>query len=263
MKNQTNNNVKGRKWLIFGGISFIVVVLAYDYFDSNYSESLSDATPSSALVNQTKPDTDFSASIDHNNGVVNKSARVPSKGVVPKSIENLANQIVANSPNEMEAYSFLVSAKSYRIQELQTRRAKDRAAEQKALYEAELYKSKLKFIPEELELEQTTRKAQLEQNKNTQTSDLSNEYKGNSIRTVNNGRTTTGSTENAPLKLSDFRLRAILQDGDEYVASLANGERSLPARKGYTLLGKVKVLNVLPDRVELGLGKERYTLYSY
>lgn len=248
-----SNKPKTRLPVVIGGVAIIAASIGYTIYDSHSSQVVIDQPAASV---EQKLSSTGQMSGDHQSTI----ARVPELGNVPESIDVLANEIVANSPNPLEAYSFLVEAKSYRIQELKKRRAKEKAEEEKAKYDAALFKHKIENLGRELELEMDIKRAQLASNSDADVN-TTPQYKGNVIPTGNGFA--APKKEKPSLSLKDFRLRAIIQDGNEYKASLAAGQHKLPAKAGYTLLGEFKVVSVLEDSVTLSKGSDRYTLYSY
>ena len=180
-------------------------------------------------------------------------SRVPDKGHIAQSIDSLAHQIVANSPNQQEAFTFLVEVKSYRIQQLRTRRAKERAEEAKAQYDAELWSRKRGQIDGELARE--AEKGAVDTQAGSQ-----NLYQGNAAGSQPISQLTDAKKD---IALGDFALRAIIKEDHDYVARLAYGNRFVPAKEGYTLFGKVDVKRVASNEVVLTKGSDEVTLYAY
>ncbi len=184
---------------------------------------------------------------------VKQQIKVPARGVVATSVDALASQIVANSPNQEEAYSFLVEAKSYRIQELRARRAKEKAAEEKARYDADMWARKRDQIDDELA------KASEKDSVDTQSASRMNR---NRIRR-DDRRQTAVKEKSSVIELSQFALRAIIKEGSDYIARLNYDNKSIPAKQGYKLFGKVDVKSVSAQEVVLAKDEEQVTLYAY
>ena len=188
---------------------------------------------------------------------IQPAIRIPEKGRIAQSIDALAHQIVSSSPNQEEAYSFLIEAKSYRIQELKARRAKERAEEAKANYDAELWRRKIGQIDAEL--------AKQNEKSAVDTQAGSQNFQGNFQPNFTTGQRVVNEADDSKkvIQLSDFSLRAIVRDGEGFVARLAYGNRNMPAKQGYTLLGKVNVKRVTANQVVLDKDGDELTLYAY
>lgn len=181
----------------------------------------------------------------------------PPKGHIAQSIDNLARQIILDSPNQEEAYTFLVEAKSYRIQELRSRRAKGRAEESKASYDSEFWQKKITQIDDELAKD-------IEKDSIDTQAGSGNALQNMNYRSNNpmEQRPLPSADTNKKINLDRFVLRAIIKEGTSYVARLSYGERRFPAKKGYKLLGKVEVESVTSDEVALSMGENQVTLYT-
>lgn len=177
----------------------------------------------------------------------------PDKGHISQSIDSLARQIIANAPNQEEAYTFLVEAKSYRIQALRARRAKGKAEESKANYDSALWQKKIGQL--EADLAKNLEKEPIE----TQAG-RHHAYQGNPSF---NQSVESKTDAKKKITLDNFALRAIIKEGANYVARLSYGERTFPAKKGYKLIGKVDVKKVTSNEVVLAMGDNQVTLYTY
>ncbi|PKG68618.1 hypothetical protein [Pseudoalteromonas sp. GutCa3] len=179
----------------------------------------------------------------------------PVRGEVADTIDALARQIIAQSPNQEESVVFLAEAKSYRIEEMRSRRAKERADSAKANYDADFWQRKRGRIDADLAKEQESES--IDTQAGTQ-----NRYQGN-------GNTYSRQKSDLPIVRSEgvllelFTLRAILKEGNTYVARLSYGDKRVPAKEGYTLFGKVKVDSVSRSEIVLSKGDESVTLYAY
>ena len=125
-----------KRTLILAGVSFSILAsaLAYRFIGSQNTEVIANVSdiPTGKIP------------------ITENVIRTPERGHISDSIDALARKIVESAPNQEEAYTFLVEAKSYRIQELRNRRAQERAAEEKARYDAELWNRKRGQIDVEL-----------------------------------------------------------------------------------------------------------------
>lgn len=192
--------------------------------------------------------------IEESTSQVNSMERIPDKGYISQSINSLAWDIVANSPNQEEAFTFMVEAKSYRIQELRARRAKERAEEAKALYDADLWSRKRGKIDDDLARE--AEKGSVDTQAGSQNLFQDNVLKNKKINKFS-------TSKKKEITLADFNLRAIIKEGSHYVARLDYRSRPVPAKAGYTLFGKVDVKQVSSNSVVLMKGSEEVTLYAY
>lgn len=233
---------KRTRVMAIGAAVILTTAIGYRVYDSS-DRSVSVATNSSAV----------SPSVNEPKQQTKTVSRVPDKGHIAQSIDSLARQIVANSPNQEEAFTFLVEAKSYRIQELRARRAKERAEEAKAQYDAELWSRKRGQI--DVELAREAEKGSVDTQAGSQ-----NLYQGNVSGSQQINQLTDAKKE---IALGDFALRAIIKEGPDYVARLAYGNRFVPAKEGYTLFGKVDVKSVSSNEVVLAKGSDEVTLYAY
>lgn len=235
MKNRT-------KVLAASAAVILVAAIGYRFYDSSNSNNIvaskthKETTRNTETTNPVKP-------VD----------RVPEKGYVSKSIDFLARQIVENSPNQDEAYTFLVEAKSYRIQELRARRAKERAEEAKAQYDAELWSRKRGQI--DVELAREAEKGAVDTQVGSQQLYQGNATFGQQVNQL--------SDVKKEITLAEFSLRAIIKEGSDYVARLAYGDSFVPAKEGYTLFGKVEIKSVSSNKVVLAKGSDEVTLYAY
>ncbi|NQY36332.1 MAG: hypothetical protein HRT37_15425 [Alteromonadaceae bacterium] len=234
---------------------FLFSSIGYRVYDG-YSKEIAAVNPSI--------DKSMSSNVSNTNNIKNKLNIIqpPDRGYISQSIESLARQIVENAPNQDEAYAFLIEAKSYRIQELRKRRAKERAEEEKSLYDAELWKRKRKQINAELtknlEVDSIdTQAGQRRGNFNHLPSNHSNNYKNNNNSSSQNNY----SLEN--LSLNDFVLRAIIKDKGQYIARLGYKDKHIPAKEGYKLFGEIKVESVTSNQVVLSKDKKQIILYAY
>lgn len=232
---------KRTKILMVGAAVVLSTAIAFRVYDSSAGSPVVASNPSAnnAAVNEPAPQ-------------ARTVSRVPDKGHIAESIDSLARQIVANSPNQEEAFTFLVEAKSYRIQELRARRAKERAEEAKAQYDADLWSRKRGQI--DVELAREAEKGSVD------TQAGQNLYQGNAS---SNQSSTQLVDVKKDITLGDFTLRAIIKEGPDYVARLAYGSRFVPAKEGYTLFGKVDVKSVSSNEVVLMKGSDEVTLYAY
>jgi len=232
---------KRTKVLAIGAAVILSTAIGYRVYDSNAGNAVATSkySPEANRATESKPQ-------------VKSVARVPDKGHISQSIDSLARQIVANSPNQEEAFTFLVEAKSYRIQELRARRAKERAEEAKAQYDADLWSRKRGQI--DVELAREAEKGSVD------TQAGQNLYQGNAPISQQVSQLSDIKKE---ITLADFALRAIIKEGPDYVARLAYGDRNVPAKEGYTLFGKVDVKSVSSNEVVLMKGSDEVTLYAY
>lgn len=233
---------KRTKVLAIGAAVILSTAIGYRIYDSNAGSTVVASKKSSETTraNESQPQ-------------VKSVARVPDKGHISQSIDSLARQIVANSPNQEEAFTFLVEARSYRIQELRARRAKERAEEAKAQYDADLWSRKRGQI--DVELAREAEKGSVDTQAGSQ-----NFYQGNAPVSQQVSKLSDIKKE---ITLADFALRAIIKEGPDYVARLAYGNRNVPAKEGYTLFGKVDVKSVSSNEVVLMKGTDEVTLYAY
>lgn len=232
---------KRTKVLAIGAAVILSTAIGYRVYDSN-------ARSAAATLKSSPEATKSTESKSKMKSVV----RTPGKGHVSQSIDSLARQIVANSPNQEEAFTFLVEAKSYRIQELRARRAKERAEEAKAQYDADLWSRKRGQI--DVELAREAEKGSVD------TQAGQNLYQGNAPVSQQVSQYNDIKKE---ITLADFSLRAIIKEGADYVARLAYRDRNVPAKEGYTLFGKVDVKSVSSNEVVLVKGSDEVTLYAY
>ena len=234
---------KRTKILAIGSAVLLCSSIGYRVYDSQ-------AASNTANVNKAKPT--LTAKV--NSGASeNTVVRIPPKGRISESIDSLARQIIANAPNQEEAYTFLVEAKSYRIQDLRARRAKGKAEESKANYDSELWQKKIGQIDNELAKD-------LEKDSIDTQAGSHDPYKGASSFSQ---KVDYKAPTKKEVSLDSFSLRAIIKEGADYVARLSFGERSLPAKVGYKLLGKVDVVSITSNEVVLSMGDNQVTLYTY
>ena len=232
---------KRTKVLAIGATVILSTAIGYRVYDSH--------ARSAVFASQNSPET----IANEPKTQVKSVARVPDKGRISQSIDSLARQVVANSPNQEEAFTFLVEAKSYRIQELRARRAKERAEEAKAQYDADLWSRKRGQI--DVELAREAEKGSVDTQAGSQ-----NFYQGNAAVSQ---QVSQYSDIQKEITLADFALRAIIKEGPDYVARLAYGNRNVPAKEGYNLFGKVDVKSVSSNEVVLVKGSDEVTLYAY
>lgn len=232
--------------MIVGGAIILLAAVGHRLYMSKSSSSAPIATLQG--TNNGEPD---------RKGKTEATVRTPKRGYISTSIDNMARQIIENAPNQEEAFSFLVEAKSYRIQELRARRAKEKAAEEKARYDAELWHTKRGQI--DIELAKEAEKDSVD----TQAGPT-NGYVGNA-RGVSNQRVSTVKDNKTykNVSLNEFTLRAIMKDGNGYVARIAYSGRNMPAKTGYKLLGNVMVDSVTANQVVLKKGDDSVALYAY
>jgi flagellum-specific peptidoglycan hydrolase FlgJ len=232
---------KRTKVLAISATVILSTAIGYRVYDSSAG--------SAVVASQNSPET----ITNEPNPQVKSVARAPDKVRISQSIDSLARQVVANSPNQEEAFTFLVEAKSYRIQELRARRAKERAEEAKAQYDADLWSRKRGQI--DVELAREAEKGSVDTQAGSQSF-----YQGNAPISQKVSQYNDIKKE---IILADFALRAIIKEGPDYVARLAYGDRNVPAKEGYTLFGKVDVKIVSSNEVVLVKGSDEVTLYAY
>lgn len=232
---------KRTKVLAIAATVILSTAIGYRVYDNNAgSVVVASQNNPETITNEPKPQ-------------VKSVARAPDKVRISQSIDSLARQVVANSPNQEEAFTFLVEAKSYRIQELRARRAKERAEEAKAQYDADLWSRKRGQI--DVELAREAEKGSVDTQAGSQ-----NFYQGNAPVSQ---QVSQYSDIKKEIILADFALRAIIKEGPDYVARLAYADRNVPAKEGYTLFGKVDVKSVSSNEVVLVKGSDKVTLYAY
>lgn len=239
---------KRTKVLAIGSAILLCSAIGYRYYNSQVSLN-ADLTPS---INRNEVDRNHPSQAD------NTIVREPIRGRIAQSIDSLARQIVLDAPNQEETYTFLVEAKSYRIQDLRARRAKGKAEESKASYDSEYWRKKISQI--DSELAKDIEKDSIDTQAGISNAIQNSTYQSN--RDFEHKPQLSVESKNK-ISLDNFVLRAILKDGSSYVARLSYGERRLPAKKGYKLLGKVTVKSVTSDEVILALGDNEVTLYTY
>ncbi|MCS6271901.1 hypothetical protein G3489_19690 [Shewanella baltica] len=231
-----------KRTLILAGVSFSILAsaLAYRFIGSQNTEVIANVSdiPTGKIP------------------ITENVIRTPERGHISDSIDALARKIVESAPNQEEAYTFLVEAKSYRIQELRNRRAQERAAEEKARYDAELWNRKRGQI--DVELAKEAENSSINTQAGRQSAYINEDVNQSSFQRVD-----ADFKDVRDAALSDFMLRAIIKDGDTYMARLSYKERAMPAKAGYTLLGKIKVLSVNASQVVLKKNDDTVTLYAY
>lgn len=230
---------------ILGSVSGAILILAIGFRVFDGQSTMSAEGSNAAVLNN-------NSSIG-NNKDNNKIMRIPPAGHISQSIDELARQIVANAPNQQEAFSFLVEAQSLRIQTLQARRAKERADESKSNYDAELWDRKIVSIDEDIAKDLEKGSVETQPGKNR----IQQQY-GRNAGAKNNEFKAPKSVQ-----LSDFTLRAIIKDDGKYVARISYRSKVLPAKEGYKLLGKVNVNSITSSQVELSKGNETLMLYAH
>lgn len=232
--------------------SSLILSLAFGY------RFISDSESRNVTVSNLEVTKNFSVDNKPRNSSEATSS-APLRGNLDQSISTLANQIVENSANQHEAYAFLVEAKSYRIQEMKTRRAKEKADEAKAVYDAAFWDKKMGKIDSELSKDTSNAAVDTQAGAPKQRYDVQTGYRGYE-------QDITGQADlpkKQKIELGNFVLRAIIREGNSYVARISYGDRTVPAKTGYTILGKVKVQEVSAERVVLKMNDETLPLYSY
>lgn len=237
---------KTRKQLIVAAVIIVVAVSWRIYSDSNKKVT---------VAKKANPVTEQKSSMSKRSERPVKDLHEPEYGNVPKSIEILARDIVEGAPNKVEAFAFLVEARSYRIQEMRKLRNKAAAESAKAAYDTELWTKKQSGIEAEL-------------NKDEEEKSISTQRGGtvghpNRSRYVESGiEQNVGVKSNPKKSLNDFVLRALILQGDEYVARLSYQQQRMSAKKGYKLLGDIDVTDVAADSITLTLDDKTLTLYA-
>lgn len=183
--------------------------------------------------------------------------KIPVRTNIDKSIDILASQIVAGSPNQHEGFSALTESKSLRVQRIKTRRAEEREKEAQANYNANLLAYKSNYIPEIVAKELSN--SDKEEATNRSVKSESGTYRNH--RAIEKDDELNAKSE---IELSDFKLRAIIQDSsDKLMARLSFKGRRLSAKAGDNLMSTIKVNSVANDKVVLTKGAESLSLYAY
>lgn len=221
-------------------------------------------------VNKSSPENATEYSYDANSNEGSKTTnqqptptvKVPPRASVSASIDALAEQIVALSANQDEAYNFLVEAKSYRIQDIRTLRTESRAIEEKARYDSEFWEKKRANIDAELakELDDVKSPSVETQNFRNNSQNLRNNTQ---INGMNNSLDKSDLKNNKDVVIHDFYLRAIIEAESGFIAKISYKGRNLSAKKGELLMGKVKVSEIDKDFVKLLYKDESLNLYTY
>ena len=235
---------KRTKILAISAVVILSSAVGYRVYDSNAKKTVVANTP--VVKNGNSQNTP----IKNKKNIIKK----PERGYISQSVESLARQIVENAPNQDEAFSFLVEAKSYRIQELRKRRAKERAEEEKARYDAELWNRKRGQIDLELAKELEVESI------DTQAGQRRGSFNNQPTHFQTN---TQDAVKAKKLSLNDFVLRAIIKENGNYIARLAYNNKYMPAKTGYKLFGEVNVDSVSSNQVVLTKGDKKVTLYAY
>ncbi len=186
--------------------------------------------------------------------------RTPDKGYIASSIDDLARQIVSSAPNQEEAFGFLIEAKSLRIQNLRARRTKERAVEEKARYDAELWHKKRSQIDQEIA--QALEKDAIDTQAGSQAFYSTNGRAGHGEANQAQALSSMLNTP-SPFNLNDFLLRAIIKEEHGYVARLSYQNKFVPAQTGYLLFGQLKVVSITAAQVVLSKDDEKVTLYAF
>lgn len=237
-----NEMKKNPKIIILGvGVVFVVAMGLYRFGPKPAPTVLPEvAGSSSSVAMPAAPENTF---------------KVPEKSKVSESIQAVAERVVALAPNQEEAYSQLVVAKSLRIQDLKSKQAEKAAATMKAEYDAAYWTQKRARIGAALDNELKTPDKEADVQRGT-AQVMTPTYPMSSQ--VNEPAEKT----NKKPELDDFGVRAIIQDETGYIARLSyKGKPISGGKAGQKLYGSVHVTSVTANAVVLTQGEAVQTLY--